>query len=789
MVRIAKLTGLPRTELVSLGLFIIWCATNALYAADAHKLLHDSSLKHLYVDLTLVQIVVSVLLVYPFVPPPYPSITETQMSLRGISACHFTGALLTNASYAILGATSTLVWKLSEPFATMIFKLFIQKEKVPALSFAGIVIVVSGVIIFSGFNARNSFMFSPIVLANIAFPLRNVLMKLNQRKESNSKMYCPERAFLAMQVHAFPFALIVFLIKWFVYPAVPLPTLIRLARNAMYFFSYQMASIALLARLDSLAHAVANLFKRFSSIIASAIFVHSEILPRHLAGLSLTVIGFPLYALAGFAESHAKFRSILVGARQRGSLILMLTVVFLAGFTSRPIMEELRERAPIKATKLLNNFRGDGKPVDLRSKMKKPVLRTRIKLFPDDGVERGLTTIKKVEAPSRYPLFLQTFDFKVDNMRDDNYGNNVWLHAALRVLPDLSEKRVCYSRLRTICTALEPKLCNTSISKCQKNQPDPAKRTSLMFYYPTANAFDKLNVRQFGTEANNLRKYGDLVLVLGAGIQEYFTEGSTFCGIKHGGRIETSPESFNFTHNALRALKQLQDKKLPVTMRGDFTWRAAKRAGFEYGISLGCPSLMLNPAPNAGELLAKKYDALKKRIGDRTLKIAINVKNECNGFPKIFEKILQDYPNAVVFAQHKNEALDLPKIGVLDNRVRGFIDVEEWQKAISDFDVSIGVRIHGNMLALSVGVPAFVIATDHRVLELVERMKLPYTTSFDEKLVAGLDVAKLVTSYPFDAKVFDQNRCETAQVYEGLLPRYGIPVSPHVKRIAASCSS
>jgi len=165
-----------------------------------------------------------------------------------------------------------------------------------------------------------------------------------------------------------------------------------------------------------------------------------------------------------------------------------------------------------------------------------------------------------------------------------------------------------------------------------KEQPIADKRTRLMFYYPTANAFDKANIGQFGTEVNSMEKYDDIMLVLGVGIQEYFTSNSTFCGINHQGRVETKPENFKFTDNGLRVLAAHEERRLPITFRGDFTYRAAKEAGYNYGISLGCPSLMLNPDPDAGQALAVRYAALKERIGDRTLKIAVNIKNECAGF-------------------------------------------------------------------------------------------------------------------------------------------------------------
>jgi len=370
----------------------VWCGANSLYATDAHSLLHDSSHAHLYVELTLFQ-------------------------------------LLSNSSYAILGATSTLVWKLSEPFATVIFKITIQKERVLPLRITGIAIVVVGVLTFSGFSLSNSLMFSPIVLANIFFPLRNVLMKLTQAnkygsggKATNKLPYNPQRAFLNMQMHALPVALCALLLKWCIAPTVPISLIPLLIRNSLYFSLYQMASIALLARLDSLTHAVANLFKRFSSIFITALFIRTgEILPRHVLGIMLTFIGFPLYALSGFIDGHSKLRTRLNMAGKPFLFGMLGTILFIAGFSSRPTIED-----GYSAYQSIHQAPGFMKT----SAMVPNWVRHRRKLFPtEDGVERTLKTLAQIDSPikknRRDQIVYQTYNFDIHHMSNDNYGSKL----------------------------------------------------------------------------------------------------------------------------------------------------------------------------------------------------------------------------------------------------------------------------------------------------------------------------------------------------------------------------
>lgn len=199
-----------RTDLVALGLFAVWCAATSAYATDAHRLLHNTAFKHLYVDLTLVQILVNIVLALPLARRPLSTVTQVNPLSLAISGSRSLGAILTNSSYGLLGATPTLVWKLTEPFLTIAFKVKVLKQAVPTMRVVGVVVVVAGVLTFSGFNAQKSLMFSPIVLANIVFPLRNVLKKLRQHKGAK---YNAVDAFLRLQFHALPFAVLALLIS------------------------------------------------------------------------------------------------------------------------------------------------------------------------------------------------------------------------------------------------------------------------------------------------------------------------------------------------------------------------------------------------------------------------------------------------------------------------------------------------------------------------------------------------------------------------------------------------
>jgi hypothetical protein len=98
------------------------------------------------------------------------------------------------------------------------------------------------------------------------------------------------------------------------------------------------------------------------------------------------------------------------------------------------------------------------------------------------------------------------------------------------------------------------------------------------------------------------------------------------------------------------------------------------------------------------------------------------------------------WKNALLFAQGK---------------VKIFWDVPEWKKFLQNgsFNISIGSRIHGNIMALLSGVPALIYPTDSRVREMAEFYNIPVLKRYEDyyrldKVVESLDYTKFNKSYP-----------------------------------------
>lgn len=302
-----------------------------------------------------------------------------------------------------------------------------------------------------------------------------------------------------------------------------------------------------------------------------------------------------------------------------------------------------------------------------------------------------------------------------------------------------------------------------------------------------ANFFSQKRASDFTYENRWLATGEVLFLIVGVGVQELFNTDPKLRDLIPGETIRTTYKDFRFKDGQMRFLTTMQRKNVPIFFRGDFTRDASKLAGYNSGVSNGCPSLMISHDVRLGRMLQTRYEQLKLRVGDRSLKLAINIKPTPN-FVKLYKYLLARYPNSYIYAQGTSDFRSLNNSGVPIGRMRYFANVEEWRESLRGMDASFGGRIHGNMIALSVGLPVFVVAPDHRVLELVRRMMVPHVTVYDHRLALdGLDVASVVTERAFDGERFDRNRCGIAKKYIHVFEQFGIGVQPHVREIAKIC--
>lgn len=169
-----------------------------------------------------------------------------------------------------------------------------------------------------------------------------------------------------------------------------------------------------------------------------------------------------------------------------------------------------------------------------------------------------------------------------------------------------------------------------------------------------------------------------------------------------------------------------------ITLRGDFTRHCMELCGYSGLFVSGCPSLYVRSPDNP----------------------IINEKvNESDFIPMISGRMVSDYsslfkkyPKSCFFDQdlymdilYAPEQID-PKDKRFNktffelyknDRILGSLEYQTWVSQILDgkFNFSFGSRIHGNLIALQLNIPACVNVIDSRTREIAEFYKIPNVVS------------------------------------------------------------
>ncbi|QDP94926.1 polysaccharide pyruvyl transferase family protein [Microlunatus elymi] len=266
------------------------------------------------------------------------------------------------------------------------------------------------------------------------------------------------------------------------------------------------------------------------------------------------------------------------------------------------------------------------------------------------------------------------------------------------------------------------------------------------FVIPLANAFRPSFRGQLQRLTRLIRRLDIPVVVVGVGAQA----GS--------GAVEL-PESERDI--ATKFLSAVLDKSAKVGVRGEITRRCLASLGFgdEHIEVIGCPSLFAH---------GRDLTVTKKAAGlTEDSPIAANLTLSQVRVAKIINRATERYPNLIYVPQTIDELRMLlwgvPHSKLLDpemparldhplyrqNRMRFFLDPIVWHRFLAEREFAFGTRIHGNIAALSVGTPAYLLAFDSRTTELADYHAIPYASA--RKIAPDTDPAELYERADFGA--------------------------------------
>lgn len=260
--------------------------------------------------------------------------------------------------------------------------------------------------------------------------------------------------------------------------------------------------------------------------------------------------------------------------------------------------------------------------------------------------------------------------------------------------------------------------------------------------------------------------------------------------------------SFDFHPSVLRLIDLIKERCHKISVRGEFTARVLDKYGITDTVVTGCPSNFINPSLELPDMLARK---LKGSIGSFITHadepwpkkpIKKEVERRLVDWTHIGNAIMvqQSVPTEIGYLRRNNPFTEkrnfsdiesglaktlMPSVELEDfrqfvaSRLRTYYSVDQWLEDSSHYDFSLGLRLHGNMVAWQSGTPALWITHDSRTRELVDTMALP-SIGVEEFLGTCKTVKDAWERMPFDLKGYAERRLELAARLKDVLEAAGI---------------
>jgi Polysaccharide pyruvyl transferase len=212
--------------------------------------------------------------------------------------------------------------------------------------------------------------------------------------------------------------------------------------------------------------------------------------------------------------------------------------------------------------------------------------------------------------------------------------------------------------------------------------------------------------------------------------------------------------SLSLHPSILRLLSLAKERSKVIAIRGEFTGRILERFGITNFKVTGCPSNFINLDPDLGEKIALRRSGqmrsfithgdepwpktpekqeVEKVLATWTMQGAAMQSQQ--SVPAFMEFIRRDNPygdatnpekrgealrNALMPSATQDQFMDY-----LAAKLRVYFSVSQWMEDSSKYDFSIGLRLHGNMVAIQSAVPSLFLYHDSRTRELAEIMAVP----------------------------------------------------------------
>jgi hypothetical protein len=273
-----------------------------------------------------------------------------------------------------------------------------------------------------------------------------------------------------------------------------------------------------------------------------------------------------------------------------------------------------------------------------------------------------------------------------------------------------------------------------------------------------------------------------------------------------GSQAENEGDPIELPDGTVRYLRVLSEHAKTLFVRGEFTAELCSRYGVRNVEPLGCPSILINPDPELGALVASRWLDKVERI----YCAGAAFKSDTSLVEAALFAHIKTQPGSTYVLQDQEELIDCTagygsRAENLDigARIAAMVDpaadprtflqtfrrvarcyssVRAWLEAAAAHDHSVSTRIHGAILSLMAGVPTLVIAHDARMRELCQSMAIPWLRQ-GEALQRLDRLDRLFAEVEFDGQRFDSRRRVIASRYVAYLEGIGVRPSQVLYRL------
>ena len=233
---------------------------------------------------------------------------------------HLVGNLATNAAFAAVRSSTTLIIKACEPLFTIILMFWLGQGKIPScLNICSVVVMCIGACMFvSSDRSIHVWGVCAAVVSNVAFPIRNIIVKSHGSSGGSVHDYS------VLSIYGMLFLVPIILIKLLVNHDLPRLMPAEGSVAGVYHVLYNAASLAVLSNVTPMTHAVLNLSKRIFAIIANIVYFQMPCHSAALIALVVFTIGNACYALTHKQSKLLHMNKIVVGILIMSSAITLI---------------------------------------------------------------------------------------------------------------------------------------------------------------------------------------------------------------------------------------------------------------------------------------------------------------------------------------------------------------------------------------------------------------------------------------------------------------------------------